>query len=370
MIDHSLRTVIGCMTGTSIDGLDAAAIRVEGHGLAMRVALMAARSWPLGELAAPLRALAEQRPMNAGEIARLALGFGALHARCAHELARELDRPVDLVAVHGQTVFHAPPASWQLVNAAPIAALVRVPVVFDLRQADLAAGGQGAPITPLADWIMLRAHEHDATGRAIVNLGGFCNVTILPSGSGPEGVSGMDVCPCNHLLDGVARRTLGLSFDQDGRAALAGRAHVLAIADLLDRLEAARSAGRSLGTGDEGSAWLDRWAGQVPGADLARSACAAIARTIVGALPRGTQAVLAGGGTHNAALVEELTSAAARAGSPAPVTSDALGVPAPFREAMAMAVLGALCQDRVPITLAQVTGAAAPAPISGAWLLP
>ena len=117
-----------------------------------------------------------------------------------------LEARADLVVAHGQTVFHAPPASWQLLNAAPIARAVRAPVVFDLRQADLAAGGQGAPITPLADWIMLRAHGPAAAGRAIVNLGGFCNVTILPSGAGPEGVRGMDVCPCNHLLDGVARR--------------------------------------------------------------------------------------------------------------------------------------------------------------------
>src|SRR5262245_9739095 len=142
------RLAIGCMTGTSIDALDAALVRIEGRGLDMHADLVRGISRPLADLAPPLRALANQEPATAAHIARLAHRLAMLHV----EVIRVLlvgDRP-ELIAIHGQTVFHAPPISWQLFNPAPIANAFDTPVVFDLRAADLAGGGQGAPITPLS----------------------------------------------------------------------------------------------------------------------------------------------------------------------------------------------------------------------------
>ncbi|MCK6489871.1 MAG: anhydro-N-acetylmuramic acid kinase, partial [Planctomycetes bacterium] len=133
---------------------------------------------------------------------------------------------------------------------------------------------------------------------------------------------------------------------------------------LVRLLEEQRGAGRSLGTGDELQEWLGR-SRTVEPADLARTACAAIAHTIVQASAGCDRLVLAGGGVLNRALMAELKE---RAGIPVQ-PSDTLGVPAAWREAMAWAVLGALSQDRVPVTLPQVTGVAK-APISGCWTLP
>jgi 1,6-anhydro-N-acetylmuramate kinase len=380
------RHVIGCMTGTSIDALDVALVAVEGTGLGMRARFIRGRSRPLGDLAPRLRRLAEQEPLAAGEIAGLARDFAMLHADVIRELMVEAGaapaRP-DLIAVHGQTVFHAPPVSWQLFNPAPLVEAIGAPVVFDLRAADLARGGQGAPITPLADWILFR---HPLEIRAVVNLGGFCNLTVLPAspdgadaGAAVGSIVGMDVCACNHLLDGVARRLLQQPYDDGGRAAVSGAVHTEALEDLTGVLASQRRSGRSLGTGDELTEWISRFRAHVSAADLAATACEGLGQTIARKLNESEhpphRVLLAGGGVHNAALVRALGDWC----SAKVQRVDEHGVPAGYREAAEMAVLGALCQDRVPITLPAVTGVrgvrggergAGPAPIAGVWTFP
>jgi 1,6-anhydro-N-acetylmuramate kinase len=371
------RLVVGVMTGTSIDGMDAALVRVEGVGLNMRASLVGHISRPLGDLRGPLRDAAQQRPMSAGDFARLANDFGLLHAETIDGLVGKTIP--DLICVHGQTVFHQPPLSWQLVNAASIAQRFKCPVVFDLRQADLAAGGQGAPITPLADWILFR---HGERSRAIINLGGFCNVTTLPqahdataragstSSDGANelaGIHGFDVCACNQILDAVATAALKRPFDTDGQAARAGRASPQAAAELCDILDNQRRGGRSLGTGDEAAAWIERHLSTTTANDLAASAVHAIAQTIAAAVTEHSvdELVLAGGGARNQALAELVQ----RLSEKPCMKSDELGMPIEAREAACFAVLGALCADGVPITLPHVTGCRTPAPVSGSWVI-
>ncbi len=359
-----VRHVVGVMTGTSIDGIDAALVRVDGAGLGMRATLVGHTSRGLGDLAHPLRDLASQTPMPAGAIAKLATGFAQLHADVIVGLLATHGLRPDFVAVHGQTVFHHPPTSWQLIDAAPIAARLGVPVVTGLRAADLAAGGRGAPITPLADWILFRA---PGERRAIVNLGGFCNVTLLPPADAAdaiEAIEGFDACACNQVLDAVARRTLGTPYDAEGRAARAGTRDRAAVDALRIVLETQRSARRSLGTGDEAEGWVRAHAERLAGPDLAASAVAAIAehvgRTIGDACDR---VIVAGGGCRNRALFDALRAAVGRRCDP----SDALGMPCGARESAAIAVLGSLSADGVPVTLPRVTGCVSPAPVSGVW---
>jgi 1,6-anhydro-N-acetylmuramate kinase len=354
------RLVIGCMTGTSLDGLDVALVAIDGHGLAMRPRLLRGHAHGLHHLGPALRDLAEQKPMTAGAIASLLRSFSILHRDAiAATLGNE---HCDLIAVHGQTVVHVPPVSWQCFQPAPVAQAFRVPVVFDLRAADLACGGQGAPITPLADWICLRDAQET---RVVVNLGGFCNATILPAGGGVDSIRGFDVCACNQILDAIARRCFAADYDDDGLQALAGTAGDLPTQHIRTALMAQRAAKRSLGTGDELQRLVSELAEQVRGPDLARSACRAIAQTISAACGPGRYC-LAGGGAANRALVAEL-SACCPGGV---VPSGDLGLDGTWREAMAMAILGALCQDRVPITIPHVTGLDGPAPIAGCWALP
>jgi anhydro-N-acetylmuramic acid kinase len=364
------RLVAGCMTGTSIDALDAALVEIEGEGLSMSARFLRGVALPLGDLAGPLRSLAEQKPAEAREIARIARAFALLHASAIEELAP--GAKLDLVCVHGQTVYHAPPLSWQLFSPAPLVRAIGAPVVFDLRGADLAAGGQGAPITPLADWVLFRQARRRGSGAAVVNLGGFVNITLLP-GEGEERdlpaeiglIDGGDVCACNQILDAVARELLGVRYDEDGRQALQGEVHGAALADLEDVMARQAGGGRSLGTGDEGSEWIGRWRSSGSAPDLAATACAAIASTVARRV-QGVPVILAGGGVRNRALVAALESCCAGGVS----TTDELGVPAAFREAVCFGVLGALCRDRTPITLPRITGLRGCAPVSGCWMYP
>ncbi len=377
-----IRRVAGCMTGTSLDGIDCALIEVAGTGLAMKPRFIRGRSTSLGDLAPRLRALAEQKPMTAGDIAKLSRDFALLHAR---EISTLLgNEECDLIAVHGQTVFHAPPVSWQVFNPAVLAHETGIDVVCDLRAADLAAGGQGAPITPLADWVWLRSVSER---RVILNLGGFANATILPRDTGPESIAqirGMDICACNHILDGVARVALNKPYDKDGAAAAAGTISTSARDELLVILSRQAAGGRSLGTGDEvlsAGGWIERHKVRLQPRDLCATACAAVggaigqslaefARSPSGAISR---VLLAGGGGANRTLHRAITESLSAANPSVRVeATDAHGLPGAFREAAEMAVLGALCQDRVPITLPAVTGVmgeASPAPIAGVWAM-
>jgi 1,6-anhydro-N-acetylmuramate kinase len=358
------RFVLGAMTGTSLDGIDVAAAEIRGTGLQMRARLIRHDHADLGTLAGDLRRAAGQEPMTAETFAGLSLALGERYAEGVAAAAG--DRP-DLIAVHGQTIIHRPPVSWQLINPAPVAARFHCPVVSDLRQADLAAGGQGAPITPAADWVLF---GDQGTRRAVVNLGGFCNVSVLgEDGDEPlAGVRGFDVCACNQVLDAAARRGLDTPYDDGGGAALAGEAQDDAVAELVEILVRQRTSGRSLGSGDEAGSWVAAYGGRLLPEDLAASAVDAIARCIGEAVSAHDvdEIVIAGGGARNEALVGAL---GRHAGLPLR-TSDELGVPVQAREAMAMAVLGTLCADGVPITLPQVTGRAEAAPLAGTWCLP
>jgi 1,6-anhydro-N-acetylmuramate kinase len=361
------RRVVGCMTGTSIDALDLALVRVRGAGLDLRAELLRFTSTPLGPLAQRLRAAAEQAPRSAGAFAALARDLSLVHVLAVRDLLQ--GERADLVVAHGQTIFHAPPLSWQLLVPSIVAQGVGVPVVADLRAADLAVGGQGAPITPLADWVLFR-HLAVRGPVGVVNLGGFANITRIPTPpAGPgvavegarlqdwaESVTGQDLCACNHVLDTIARRVLGAPYDDGGQVARAGTPDPAALDDLRRVLGEQASRGRSLGTLDEATAWLDRHAARLGGAALCASAVRAIAERVALGVMGCDVVLLAGGGAKNAALVEGIARLCAGSGASVETTGDH-AVPIEAREAMEFAVLGALCEDRVPITLPRVTGA-------------
>ncbi|MHC4415354.1 MAG: anhydro-N-acetylmuramic acid kinase [Planctomycetota bacterium] len=420
------RLVVGVMTGTSIDAIDVAAAEITGTSLGMRAALLSHLGADLGPLREDLRRAADQKAMTAERFARLALELGQRCADAIADVAGANDR-IDFVAVHGQTVTHRPPFSWQLVNPSPIAARLGCPVVFDLRQADLAAGGRGAPITPLADWVLFR---DPLVSRAIVNLGGYCSVTVLKKGLRDEGtegrrgrgagaqgrrgkgresrshevteweasrssscrqpiadsrqpsssdegdaeadplrdVEGFDVCACNQVLDAVARDALKARYDEGGSAAERGKPEPRAVKALHRILALQRSDKRSLGTGDEATAWVAAHRGRLSPEDLAASAAEGVAKCIGEALAGFgiDEIVIAGGGAHNRALLDGLKRFCHR-----PMRqSDELRVPVQAREALAIAVLGALSADGAPITLPHVTGCSSPAPVAGTWCLP
>jgi len=361
------RLVVGAMTGTSIDGIDVAAVRVVGCGLGMEIELLGHAGMSLGPLSNDLRRAANGESLSAEQFAKLSYQLGELHVEAIEQLCVP-GQTIDLISVHGQTILHQPPISWQLINPTPIARQFTAPVISDFRQADLAAGGQGAPITPLADWIVFR----DANKRrAIVNLGGFCNVTILPCRDIDNPLSqidGFDVCACNHVLDEVARSVLNKPYDDGGKAALAGLPNPALGEELENTLRVQANSNRSLGSGDELRTWVKGHCNEIKPADLAATAVTAIAQCISKRINHSDidEIILAGGGVLNAAMVNALSKSC----HATVTTSDKLGIAPLAREALAIAILGALCADGIPITLPQVTGCTPPAPIAGRWTLP
>lgn len=387
-----VRHVVGCMSGTSMDGIDAALVEVRGEGLAMSARYVRGASGPLGEGAGVLRRLAQGDACTAREISHAARELGLAHVAVIRKVmaegggqeVKEVDTggtpvPRDRVAfvcVHGQTVFHAPPLSWQVMNAAVIAREIGVPVVHDLRAMDLggvgAAGGQGAPITPIADRVVFRGAAGEVV--CVVNLGGFANATVWREGEDVERTRGFDICACNQVLDAVARERLGTAYDADGASAARGRVDEDACDRIGALLERQWREGRSLGTGDEARGFVLHDTGRLDAVDACATVASAIARVVAMAVDEAAgsgagarRIMLAGGGARNAALREAIAAHACERDARTVVATTAeKGVPIEMREAVCFAVLGALCRDGVAITLPSVTHGAAGV-ISGSW---
>ena len=362
------RHAIGCMSGTSLDALDVVLVRAQDRGLSMRsMSVLDGVSVPLGGWQS-LSRLASGEALPASAVAAAALELGTAHAAAARSLCRRagIDRP-DLACAHGQTVWHRPPGGWQVLNPWPLARELGCPVVFDLRGADLAGGGQGAPLTPLADWVLFRDPSET---RVVVNLGGFCNATVLPAGGDPGAVRGADLCACNLVLDAAARAGIGQRFDPEGGHAWRGTPDAGAAGELFALLDAQRARGRSLGSGDEAGAWVSKWCGRLAGEALLASACAGVGRAVgVGVARlagRDADVFAAGGSVRNRALMRTIGETLGRPVRP----SDEAGVPAAWREGACFAVLGLLLADGVEVSLPGVTGRAGPIPLSGAWIFP
>ncbi|MGQ0722588.1 MAG: anhydro-N-acetylmuramic acid kinase, partial [Candidatus Eiseniibacteriota bacterium] len=224
---HRPMNVLGLISGTSVDGIDAALAEIQGEGADLRLRQIAFATVPYAD---PVRkhilAVARGEPRSAAELCRLdhAVGdaFGAAGLRVLAEAGVAPER-VDLVGSHGQTVFHDGDRreTWQIGEPTRIAESIGAPVVSDFRRADLAAGGHGAPLVPLFDALVFRKTD---TGRILLNIGGIANVTVLPKGKGTDGVFAFDTGPGNVLIDEFLSHASGgrICFDEGGRLAAQG----------------------------------------------------------------------------------------------------------------------------------------------------
>lgn len=353
------RLFIGLMSGTSVDGVDGV-LAALADGAPPRA--LAHASLPMPEaLRHELLALNEP---GADELARAALASNALarlYARVAAMLLETAGVPaadVEAIGAHGQTVRHRPDSGYTLQLNAPalLAELTGIDVVADFRSRDVAAGGQGAPLVPPFHAAVFGA----AQGRAVLNLGGIANVTLLQPG---RPARGFDTGPANVFLDAWCQRHLGQAYDKDGRWAASG----MALAPLLEHfissepwfaLPAPKSTGRDLFN----MQWLDERLASFDGPspapqDVQATLLRLTARTVANAIDAAGAPVrevyVCGGGAHNPALMRELAYCLQRPVHP----TDALGVPAQQVEAMAFAWLAQACVDRKPAGDPAVTGA-------------
>jgi anhydro-N-acetylmuramic acid kinase len=368
--------VVGLMSGTSADSIDVAICRMTGQGAEVGVELLHYREHAhdpevkrrvIGLATLDVRGVAELHVM-AGE---------AFAAACLATLEEVGLAPqdIDLIGSHGQTVYHhsgvagAIRATLQVGDGDVIAVRTGLYVVSDFRARDVAAGGEGAPLSPIADRILFNGGGSDRSTprRAILNLGGIANITVLDSD--PTRVFGFDTGPANAPLDRLARRLSGgaLDCDRDGQMARAGRVDESLLAELLgDDSFIARRPPKSTGFEMYGDAFVDRAAGRHGGhsADLMATLTEFVARTVAAGIrqcdalgPPVEEIIAAGGGVRNPVLMERIAALVA------PVSvrrSDELGVPSDAREAMAFAVLADMTLRGSAAMLPPVTGAAAP----------
>ena len=369
---------VGLMSGTSIDGIDAVLVRIDGESreeFEWSLLAFSTTAYDEGRREMILDALEHGTPQT---LCRLDASLGewfALAARDLCEAAGVETRELAAIGSHGQTVWHIPPtdaergATLQLGDAATLAERTGSPVVSDFRSRDVAAGGHGAPLVPWLDQLLFSAGEGR---RAIQNLGGMANVTWLPPTGSPEPVIAFDTGPGVALIDGAVRRaTNGASpFDRDGAMALRGRVDESLLSGLLNDPYFRAPPPKSTGREHFGKALLDRAAaGLAPGqdedawCDLVATLTAFTARSIAEAyrdwvLPRGLDEVfLVGGGASNPALVQAieqgLDSVQVKNGME-------LGVDPDAREALAFAFLAWAHVHGIAGNIPSVTGAEAP----------
>ena len=373
--------VAGVMSGTSADGINVALVRIRStkargvKGRFPHFSLVAHEQYPFpGPVRRTVLNMMNAESAQVADLARLNFLLGELYADAVFRTSRKHRVGLDLVGCHGQTLYHQGDpkmflgrkiaVTWQTGEAAVIAARLRVPVVSDFRPADMAVGGQGAPLVPFLDFALYR---DERVGRIAQNVGGIANLTAIPAGGSPVQVRAFDTGPGNMVIDAVTERLFGRSYDRDGRLAGSGRVLNTVIARLMSapffRHKPPRTAGREE-FGREYVRHFLKLCGRANRHDVVATATALSAHSITDAVRRFVipnrgayrEIIVSGGGAKNPTLMAMLGSELAPFGVSLR-HSDEFGVPSEAKEALAFAVLAYETWNRRPSNVPSATGA-------------
>ncbi len=355
-----MKTVVGLMSGTSVDGIDGVIMQFSGNAI-VRWKLLGSKClrWPDEARAAILDACRSDYPVSLVTVLNYALGEYFGEAVC--QLCNEFDVPlsaIDAIASHGQTIWHQPTAlpsagtmsrgTLQLGEAGVIARITGRPVISDFRAGDMAVGGQGAPLVPWWDWRIMR---HRTETRVIQNIGGIANLTYLPAGRDVDQVMAFDTGPGNMVIDQLmALLTDGKqTYDEGGSFAARGTVQLELLTTLLMHpffgQPPPRSTGREMFGADYAANVLStaRTRG-ISEQDLMATVTELTVESIAGcyenllpAAAHGATVILSGGGVRNGYMVDRLRK---RLPHNRVTTHEEWSIPDDFREAMAFALLG------------------------------
>ena len=365
------------ISGTSLDGIDAALVRIWGKVNRLRVKLLAFKTYPYpASLRVLLLRLASGEAVTTGTVSEIHFRLGELFAQAALGLCRDKRiRPTSLhcIGSHGQTVFHrgrstqgrkgGVASTLQLAEPSLIAERCGVTTVADFRPADIAAGGEGAPLVPLVDYLLF-THPHKGT--VALNLGGIANITVIPAGANQEGVYGFDTGPANMVVDALVRhQTQGkVPFDRGGRIASRGRVIQPVLRDCMSHPFFKRRPPKSAGREQFGKEFVRRFlraAASHRFEDIISTATELTAATVANAIHRFVlpytpvnRVIASGGGIHNRELGERLVH---RLPGVTFHESQEFGIPEDSKEAVAFAMLADRTLQGLPGNLPAVTGA-------------
>ncbi len=379
--------VAGVMSGTSADGVDVAICRISpsrvvGGTPVVKLLGHAGFAYPRAVRAAVLAAM-DAKAMSVAEMSRLNWRLGEIYADAVAKVAEKIGVKVGLVGCHGQTIYHQGVASrylgsdvrctWQTGEASVIAERLRAPVVSDFRPADLAAGGQGAPLVPMLDYVMFRSAK---VSRVLQNLGGIGNLTAIPAGAGVDALMAFDTGPGNMVIDACMSRLYGKGFDRGGAVARRGKVISAVVERVLREAYFSALPPKSCGREEFGAAFADGFIGMcreagAADADVVATATALTAASILDAyrrfvwghlgqrapLARRVEYVVAGGGAKNVALMGMLREGLGPLGVKVRLMEE-LGVPAQAKEGVAFALLAWLTWSGLAGNVPAATGAA------------
>jgi anhydro-N-acetylmuramic acid kinase len=371
------------MSGTSADAIDVALARISGAPPRLNAKLLNHTSitFPT-ELRKEILRVAEQKPISAGDLSQLNFRLGETFAEAALAACRRFGvspKKISLIGSHGQTIFHQgqpvpylgrrTASTLQIGEASIIAARTGITTIADFRPADIAQGGQGAPLVPYADYVLYR---HEKLGRVSLNLGGIANITVIPANAKPSQVFAFDTGPANMLIDAlVAHFTHGRErYDKDARLAQQGRSILALINELMRDPYLKLAPPKSTGREYYGRTYLDKILAlgrrhKAKPNDLIRAATVFTALSIVDALNRFVlpktkiqQLIVSGGGSHNPLILGQISAALPKIQI---VPSSQLRVPEDAKEAFAFALLAYETFHQRPSNVPSATGARRPA---------
>ena len=380
--------VAGVMSGTSADGVDVAICRISPGlraGETPRIKLLGhlGIAYPKTLRAAVLAAM-DADAISVAELARLNWRLGEMYAEAVSRAQEKFAVKIKLVGCHGQTVYHqgaaekylgkATRATWQMGEAALIAERLRIPVVSDFRPADLAAGGQGAPLVPMLDYCMFRSAK---VSRILLNLGGIANLTAVPAEAGVGGLMAFDTGPGNMVIDACMKRLYERDFDRGGAVARTGQVLQEVVEAILKDPYFSSLPPKSCGREQFGELFVSRFIAMCRKAggskdrdeDVVATATAVTVASILKAYRKFVWAhvgeaaplspvefVIAGGGTKNNFLIGMLTEGLESMGVKVRMMEE-LGVPAQAKEGVAFALLAWLSWNGLPGNVPAATGA-------------
>ena len=375
--------VLGLMSGTSADGIDVAIARISGAPPHLNAKLLGHTSFDFpATLRKEILRVAEQQPVSAGELSQLNFRLGHIYADAVLAACKKFKvapQRIDLIGNHGQTIFHQgqpapyfgkPTASTlQIGEGSIIAVRTGITTVSDFRPADMALGGQGAPLVPYVDYLLYR---HPTLGRVSLNLGGIANITVIPASAKPAQVFAFDTGPANMLIDALVQHfTYGHQrFDKDARLAQSGRSIPALLNELMKDPYLKLAPPKSTGREYYGRSYVDEIIHlgrkhHAKSADLIRAATILTALSVVDALHRFVirkhkihQLIVSGGGAQNPLILVQLS--AALPGIEV-LPSSNFGVPTEAKEAFAFALLAYETFHQRPANLPSATGARGPA---------
>jgi anhydro-N-acetylmuramic acid kinase len=367
------------MSGTSADGVDVAVVRLQGRDSYLHYELLVHdhMEYPKAMRDAILAAMNASQ-ISVAELSRLNFRLGEFYAEAVRKAEKKVrGTKLDLVGCHGQTLYHqGSPApylgkkitcTWQTGEGSVVAARLGVPVVSDFRPADMAAGGKGAPLVPLLDYVIFRSKDR---GRIVQNIGGISNLTAIRAGALPRDVFAFDTGPGNMVIDQLMQMLFNKPYDRGGAVARSGKIIQPVLEESLRapyfKLKAPKTAGREEFGTEYAQAFLRR-CGKAPKADVIATATALTSASMAQAVERFVLKhgkyrdwVVSGGGTKNATLMEMLKHEADNMKLWLR-HSDEFKVPSQAKEAMAFALLAYQTWNQLPGNVPSATGAERPA---------